>query len=184
MSYHNEQLEIVRQMIARELRGWRQPLDRTTATLPSAQIPTAGTTTATRGAVSFLQGTPQPIAAAGAIGGSAGRVSYADHVHAHGNLAGGALHGTAVSGTAGFMGTPDKAKVDNLAVSAGGTVSVAAAYQIGGTTVVGPRVTGWTAASGTADRGTFDTTTVTLPELAERLKSLIDDLLSHGLIGP
>lgn len=36
--------------------------------------------------------------------------------------------------------------------------------------------TPWAAATGTADRTTFDTSTVTLPELAERVKALIDDL--------
>jgi len=49
--------------------------------------------------------------------------------------------------------------------------------------VVGTRRTGWVAATGTASRSTFATTTVTLPELASRVKALIDDLMSHGLIG-
>lgn len=49
--------------------------------------------------------------------------------------------------------------------------------------VVGQRVTGWTAATGTATRTTFVTSTVTLPQLAERVKAVIDDLLAHGLIG-
>lgn len=49
--------------------------------------------------------------------------------------------------------------------------------------VVGERRTGWVAATGTASRATFDSTTVTLPNLAARVKSLIDDLMSHGLIG-
>jgi hypothetical protein len=37
------------------------------------------------------------------------------------------------------------------------------------------------AATGTATRTTFDTTTVTLPQLAERVKAMIDDLRSYGL---
>jgi hypothetical protein len=37
------------------------------------------------------------------------------------------------------------------------------------------------AASGTATRTTFDTTTVTLPQLAERVKAMIDDLRGYGL---
>ncbi len=41
---------------------------------------------------------------------------------------------------------------------------------------------GWTAATGTADRTTFVTSTVTLEELAQRFKALEDDLLSHNLI--
>jgi hypothetical protein len=37
------------------------------------------------------------------------------------------------------------------------------------------------AASGTATRTTFDTATVTLPQLAERVKAMIDDLRGYGL---
>ena len=54
---------------------------------------------------------------------------------------------------------------------------------IGGNGVVGSRKTGWTAATGTPTRTTFATSTVTLPQLAEHVKALIDDLISHGLIG-
>lgn len=43
--------------------------------------------------------------------------------------------------------------------------------------------TGWTAATGTATRSTFVTGSVTLSVLAEHVKALIDDLISHGLIG-
>jgi hypothetical protein len=49
--------------------------------------------------------------------------------------------------------------------------------------VVGPRRTGWGAASGTATRSGFDTATVTTGQLAERVKALLDDLTAHGLIG-
>lgn len=38
--------------------------------------------------------------------------------------------------------------------------------------------TPWATATGTASRATFDTATVTLPELAQRVKALIDDLKS------
>jgi hypothetical protein len=54
------------------------------------------------------------------------------------------------------------------------------------TKVVGPRISGWAPASGTATRSTFATSSVTLPQLAERVKALIDDLHAtsgHGLIG-
>lgn len=54
---------------------------------------------------------------------------------------------------------------------------------IAGTPVVGARATGWAAATGTATRTTFATSTVTLEELAQRVKGLIDDLIGHGLIG-
>lgn len=45
------------------------------------------------------------------------------------------------------------------------------------------RRVGWGAPTGTATRTTFDTATVTLAQLAERVKALIDDLTTHGLIG-
>lgn len=53
-----------------------------------------------------------------------------------------------------------------------------------GVQVVAARKTGWAAATGTATRSTFVTSTVTLPLLAERVKALLDDLTAHGLIGP
>lgn len=43
--------------------------------------------------------------------------------------------------------------------------------------------TGWGAPTGTATRTAFATTTVTTAQLAERVKALIDDLTSYGLIG-
>lgn len=68
-----------------------------------------------------------------------------------------------------------------LAVANGGT---------GATTTAGARTnlgftvgTGWTAATGTATRTTFDTASVTLPQLAERVKALIDDLIAYPAIG-
>jgi len=56
-------------------------------------------------------------------------------------------------------------------------------YKVAATQVVTSRQTGWGAPTGTADRNTFATGTVTLSELAERVKALIDDLTTHGLIG-
>lgn len=55
--------------------------------------------------------------------------------------------------------------------------------RINGTKVMGPRITGWSAPTGTATRSTFDTTTVTLQALAERVKALIDDGFAHGSLG-
>ena len=54
---------------------------------------------------------------------------------------------------------------------------------VAGTQVVTSRRTGWGAPTGTATRTTFDTGTVTTAQLAERVKALIDDLITHGLIG-
>lgn len=65
-------------------------------------------------------------------------------------------------------------------------VDVTNSYKVNSAQVVGARKTGWAVATGTATRTTFDTATVTLPQLAQRLKALIDDLhgtAGHGLIG-
>jgi hypothetical protein len=54
------------------------------------------------------------------------------------------------------------------------------------TRVISTRKTGWGAPTGTSTRTTFDTTTVTTEELAQRVKALIEDLgatSGHGLIG-
>lgn len=81
----------------------------------------------------------------------------------------------AVTGVATFVG--------QVAPFASSGVIGATGYNVNGTSVVGSRKTGWAAATGTATRTTFVTSTVTLPLLAERVKALIDDLTSHGLIG-
>lgn len=67
----------------------------------------------------------------------------------------------------------------------GGNVNLSTGneYRINNTKVVGARITGWAAPTGTATRTTFATSTVTTTQLAERVKALIDDLISHGLIG-
>jgi hypothetical protein len=52
-----------------------------------------------------------------------------------------------------------------------------------GNQVLREQIGGWTAATGTPTRTTFATSTVTTAQLAERVKALIDDLISHGLIG-
>lgn len=54
----------------------------------------------------------------------------------------------------------------------------------GGVQVVSSRKTGWVAATGSVSRATFDTATVTTTQLAQRFAALLDDLISHGLIGP
>lgn len=59
-------------------------------------------------------------------------------------------------------------------------------YQVGGSQVVGDRITGWTLPSGTQSRNTFDPATVTLAQLGQRVNALIHDLhitTGHGLIG-
>lgn len=63
------------------------------------------------------------------------------------------------------------------------TLNVFGPIQVLGTQVITSRRTGWGAPTGTATRTTFATGGVTLPQLAERVKALIDDLTTHGLIG-
>lgn len=55
--------------------------------------------------------------------------------------------------------------------------------QLNNTQVVTTRRTGWTASTGTATRTAYDTATATVTQVAERLKALLDDLITHGLIG-
>jgi len=62
-------------------------------------------------------------------------------------------------------------------------VNTSDSYEVDAIKVVGNRVTGWGAPTGTATRTTFVTSTVTLEQLAQRVKALIDDLTTHGLIG-
>ena len=64
-----------------------------------------------------------------------------------------------------------------------GNLSLPTSYRVLGVQVVAARRTGWGVPSGTATRTTFTTGTVTLAQLAERVKALIDDLTAHGLIG-
>ena len=54
---------------------------------------------------------------------------------------------------------------------------------IAGTKVVEARKTGWTAMTGTPQKGTFATGTVTLPQLAGVVMALQADMIAHGLIG-
>lgn len=55
--------------------------------------------------------------------------------------------------------------------------------RIAGTQVLTSRRTGWTAPSGTATRSGFATSAATTQQVAEALKALIDDLVTHGIIG-
>ena len=57
----------------------------------------------------------QPTAPLGSNSpGVGGQASRFDHVHAHGNLAGGALHAEATDSVDGFMSAADKAKLDGI----------------------------------------------------------------------
>jgi len=61
--------------------------------------------------------TPQAVGSAGSAG-SSGMVSRDDHVHAHGNKAGGLLHAIATTVVNGFMSALDKVKLDGIATNA------------------------------------------------------------------
>lgn len=55
---------------------------------------------------------------------------------------------------------------------------------VSNTKVVGARDTGWAAMTGTPDKTTKATSTVTLPQLAGIVMALQAALITHGLIGP
>lgn len=69
-------------------------------------------------------------------------------------------------------------------LSVTGNADVGGVYRIDGVKVVSNRVSGWVAPTGATSRASFDAGTVTLSQLAQRVKALIDDLTNHGLIGP
>lgn len=74
-----------------------------------------------------------------------------------------------------------------IAADSGGvirlTVDPTGKIATNGTQVLAARQTGWSAATGTATRTSFATSTVTTVQLAQAVKALIDDLITHGLIG-
>jgi hypothetical protein len=84
---------------------------------------------------------------------------------------------------AGSVGVGDATPSYPLDVAGDINVQTGNAYYHTGTQVFDARQTGWAALTGTADRTTFVTDTVILSELAERVKALIDDFISHGLLG-
>jgi len=94
---------------------------------------------------------------------------------------GDAVVGLVVQGTASQSANLQEWQASNAAVLA--AVTKDGYLKVGANQVVSARKTGWGAPAGTPTRTAFDTTTVTLPQLAERLKALIDDLALHGLIG-
>lgn len=79
---------------------------------------------------------------------------------------------------------------DNLLVNDAGdahfrtTVDTVTEYRVNATRVVGARVTGWSAWTGTADRTSHNADApATNTQLGQALKALLDDLRAHGLIG-
>lgn len=64
-----------------------------------------------------------------------------------------------------------------------GDINITGIISVSGTQVIAARETGWSAATGTATKGGFATATVTLADLAQNVKAVIDALLYHGLLG-
>lgn len=100
---------------------------------------------------------------------------------------------TLVNSGAGFTVTPASRTIDvgtsasinltgaaNLGVNIGAT---SGSLLINSVQVVAGRSTGWTAWTGTAAKGTFDTATATLVNCAQTIKAITDALRTHGLIG-
>lgn len=118
------------------------PADVSVEVVPLASISGAGIVESLSGGFRFPDATVQTtaVAVSGAAPqtvsgttGSAGVSTSAarvDHVHAHGNLAGGSLHANATTSTAGFLSSTDKTKIDavptyarTIFVSGGGTAA-------------------------------------------------------------
>lgn len=89
----------------------------------------------------------------------------------------------ALDGKAGLAGAAFTGSISAPGLGLGGDADAGGAYKIDGVKVVGNRVTGWGAPTGTASRAAFDTGAITAGQLAQRVKALIDDLRAHGLIG-
>ena len=86
------------------------------------------------------------------------------------------------SGGANVMVFVNAAGTSVGAVSDTGFVA-GAGFSVGGDQVVGARSTGWSAMSGTATKGGFNTATVTTAQLAQVVKALTDALTTSGAIG-
>lgn len=158
-------------------------------TLPVARGGT-GTTTSTGSGSVVLSASPTVTgtmtAAAANLSGTLALSVSGDPLTLN-NAAGSTLIGCSTSGTLrfrigangnNFMIT-DTSAISRFELTTGATPAI----QLNGTQVVTTRQTGWATATGTATRSTFATGSVTLSVLAEHVKALIDDLITHGLIG-
>lgn len=91
--------------------------------------------------------------------------------------------GVGSSETIEFRGGDNGATLFGYWTAAGFVVQTGGFYYAG-TKVVGARDTGWTAMTGTADKAsTYDTSTVTLAQLAGRVMAMQTALTTHGLLG-
>lgn len=113
---------------------------------------------------------------------SGGNLSLAGNIT---STAGSLIAGTnSLASVGGLVINNGDATVNGQIRTVAGNVDLdAGVVRIASTQVVRARVTGWGAPTGTATRSTFATGSVTTAQLAERVKALIDDLTTHGLIG-
>lgn len=90
-----------------------------------------------------------------------------------------------LNNAAAYVDTSGGLVVDSVTAGpiAGAAIEASSNFAVAGLQVVGTRKTGWTVATGTASRATFDTATVTLAQLAGRVMAMEQDMISHGLIG-
>lgn len=99
-----------------------------------------------------------------------------------GNLAVAGIFNTVAGQSAAIPNIASGLQIDGV-----GLLKLASAtgqLQVNATKVVGARATGWAAMTGTPDKTTKATGTVTLPQLAGIVMALQADLIAHGLIGP
>jgi hypothetical protein len=77
----------------------------------------------------------------------------------------------------------DSAGADMVKLDSDGNMDFQGEVRRNGVKLLGARDTGWTAFTGTASKGGFATSTVTLPQLAQVVKALQDALTAAGIVG-
>lgn len=90
--------------------------------------------------------------------------------------------GSLIVGGAAILGAVTGPITLTGALTASGAVQ-GSQFNIASTKVVGARDTGWTVGTGTPQKSTFATGSVTLPQLAGVVMALQTALIAHGLIG-
>lgn len=95
-----------------------------------------------------------------------------------------AAYGSVVTGQAQLLASNNEASasVTDGVRSASLTVTGGAALLTVDTAVLQKKKTGWSLPTGTASRASFDTSTVTLTQVAQALKALLDDLGTHHVL--
>lgn len=82
------------------------------------------------------------------------------------------------------FGVDSSGNISGVAIAGSGAITSGTSFKVSVNQVVGPRVTGYTAMTGSPDKATaYATSSVTLAQLAGRVAQLQADLTSHGLIG-